>query len=164
MGSIRDTLARVAPQMVVTEISTASRALNEAVAGERLRSMLASVYATVAVLLASVGLYGLVSRVVAEQHREIGIRVALGATPLGIRSRLVKSCLRSVALGVSVGALGAWWAGRLMQAVLYDVSATTPRVVMTSGLVLCLAVAIAVLGPLRRAGTIDPVVALREQG
>jgi ABC-type antimicrobial peptide transport system permease subunit len=115
----------------------------------------------VALLLASIGTYGVLSYAVSQRQREIGVRMALGAQPAQVRNQFLSIGVRLVAAGIAIGILGAWLAGRAMQAILFNVPAAQlplmgATVVVMSGVALA-----ACLLPATRAARVDPVVALR---
>jgi ABC-type antimicrobial peptide transport system permease subunit len=124
---------------------------------------LMSVFAGLALVTASVGLYGLVNYAVAQRTREIGIRIALGAD-LGRVMRLVlRDALTPVAIGLTAGTLASWWLSRLLSTLLYE---TTPHDPGTLTLVTALLIGVAVVAayiPARAAARIDPVATLRAE-
>jgi ABC-type antimicrobial peptide transport system permease subunit len=113
------------------------------------------------VLLAGIGIYGVVAFLVTQQTREIGIRIALGATPQTVLKLILSNMFRWTVAGATLGILGAWFCARLLESLLFDVRAHDP-VLFASALFLLLAVAfLAAWIPARRAMRVDPVVALR---
>jgi predicted permease len=127
----------------------------------RFTAVLLSLFAGLGVLLAGIGIYGVVGFLVAQQTREIGIRIALGATPQVVLKLILSSMLRWTVAGAALGLLGAWFCSRLLESLLFDVHAHDP-ILLLSALFLLLAVAfLAAWIPARRAMRVDPVVALR---
>jgi putative ABC transport system permease protein len=130
---------------------------------ERLMASLAAGFGILAILLASVGLYGLLAFSVAQQFREIGIRMALGAQPSGVVGRVLFSAGRLVAIGLVMGLPAAWAASRSIESMLFGLRATDP---VTMGGAILLLIAAALLAsylPARRAARVDPLVALRHE-
>ena len=123
--------------------------------------MLVAAFATIALLLAAVGVYGLISYSVAQRTREIGIRVALGAQPRQVLAQIMREGMKLAVVGVGLGLLSALAAGRALATFLFGVPATDP---LTLGSVAALLLAVAALAtyiPSRRALGVDPLTALR---
>jgi len=122
---------------------------------------LLSLFAAMGVLLAAIGMYGVVGFLVAQQTREIGVRMALGATPRTILKLILSSVARWTIAGSALGLLGAWLCTRLLESLLFQVRAHDPYL-LTLALGILLAVAFfAAWLPARRAMRVDPMVALR---
>jgi len=127
----------------------------------RFNAILLSVFAAMGVLLAAIGMYGVVGFLVAQQTREIGVRMALGATPQGILHLVLSSVARWTISGAALGLLGAWLCSRLLESLLFQVRAHDPLLL---GLAVLILVAVAFLAawlPARRAMRVDPMIALR---
>jgi ABC-type antimicrobial peptide transport system permease subunit len=120
-------------------------------------------FATLALLLAAIGVYGLLSFAVAQRTREIGVRTALGAGRSGIIALVLRSALRVVLAGALAGVFGAWAVTRLMGALLFDVSPLDPLAFAAAVFVLVGVSVGAALIPTWRATRVDPLVALRQQ-
>jgi putative ABC transport system permease protein len=118
-------------------------------------------FAALAFVLASVGIYGVVSYSVAQRTREIGIRVALGAHRRDVLGLVLKEALHLTALGVGLGLLGAFAATRVLQSLLFEVKPTDPATFISLSLLLTLVALLASYIPARRATKVDPLVALR---
>ena len=128
---------------------------------KRYVALLLALFAGMALLLASVGIYGVVSYSVSQRTREIGIRMAFGAEARNILGIVLKEVLRLVTVGVAVGLLGAWALSRYLTSILYAVRATD-LVTYTLAALFMAAVALAAsLVPAHRATKVDPLVALR---
>jgi putative ABC transport system permease protein len=118
-------------------------------------------FTLVALLLAAIGLYGVMAYTVAQRTREIGIRIALGATRRTIARAVVSQGVILAAAGVAIGLTGAWWAVKLLTKMLYGVAPTDPAS-FTIGAALLLGTALlACVVPMRRAVRVDPVIAMR---
>ena len=158
---IRRTLASVDPNLTIMDL----RSLDAQVAGnfnqDRLIAQLTSLFGFLALVIASVGLYGVMSYFVARRTSEIGIRMALGATRNSVISMVFRSALFQVLLGFALGIPAALFAGHLMASQLYGVGAYDPVSLTEATLVLAFCAAVAVFVPARRAATIEPMRALR---
>jgi putative ABC transport system permease protein len=137
---------------------------NEAEFAPRLVSTLLSVFGAVALLLASLGLYGVIAYVVAQRTHEIGVRMALGARPQGVLRLVARQGLRFALTGGTIGTILALGAGRLLSSQLYGVSPFDPVIFGTVVLLLGSIALLASLIPALRAARVDPVIALRADG
>ncbi len=135
--------------------------LRESLAYRRFMTGLLAAFAIPAVLLAALGIYGVVAYLVAQRTRELGIRMAVGAQPRAVLGLVLGEGMRLAALGVAIGAVGAAVATRWLRAQLYEVSATDPLTFLAAAVVLAAIAALATLVPARRATAIDPVRALQ---
>jgi len=122
---------------------------------------LSTVFGTLALLLSLVGLYGVTSFVVTQRTREIGIRLALGATGLSTIWLVLRDALAMIAVGTAIALPCLWALGRIVESQLYDVKATDPMTILMATLVLCSAALGAALIPARRASAVNPTDALR---
>jgi ABC-type antimicrobial peptide transport system permease subunit len=158
---IRRTLAGVDPNLTIMRLDP----FNEQVAGnfteERLIARLTSLFGILALVLASVGLYGVMSYFVARRTGEIGIRMALGATRSNVVKLVLRDALWQVVFGLLIGIPAALLAGHLMASQLYHVQAYDPWALAGSIVVLNLCAAVAAFIPARRAASIEPMQALR---
>jgi putative ABC transport system permease protein len=137
------------------------RILEDSVAGRRLNMLLLSVFAAVALILASVGIYGVLSYSISQRIHEIGVRMALGAKAADVLKLVIAHGLKLVFLGVAIGLGGALLLTRLMKSLLFEVSATDPLTFVVIPLILIGVALGACLVPARRAMKVDPMVALR---
>jgi putative ABC transport system permease protein len=125
--------------------------------------MLFSLFAVLALLLAALGLYGLIAYSVAQRTREFGIRVALGAQTTDVLRLVLGQGAKLTALGLGLGLLGALAAARLMQTLLFRTTAYDPLVFLAVVIVLAIVALLAAFVPARRAGRVDPMTALRAE-
>jgi putative ABC transport system permease protein len=128
---------------------------------KRFVALLLALFAALALALASVGIYGVVSYSVSQRTREIGIRMAFGAEVRDVLGMVLREGLRLVIAGVAVGLLGAWALSRYLTSILYDVRATDPLTYILVALLMTAVALVACLVPARRATKVDPMVALR---
>jgi macrolide transport system ATP-binding/permease protein len=160
---IRRTLADLDPNLTVMDL----RSLNAQVAGnfnqERLIARLTSLFGLLALIIASVGLYGVMSYFVARRTGEIGIRMALGATRPSVISMVLRGALLQIVLGLALGIPAALFAGHLFASQLYGVGAYDAWSLTGATIVLALCAAVAVFIPARRAASIEPMQALRAE-
>jgi len=131
------------------------------VAGPRFRMLLIGAFAAFALLLAGVGTYGVIASVVQQRHREIGLRIALGASRSAVAAAVVRRCLANVTAGTVAGLVVFWVTRRVLTSMLYQVSPGDPRVLTATVGVLGIATALASVIPARRATRIDPAISLR---
>jgi putative ABC transport system permease protein len=158
---IRAEVAKFRPNLLVTEMRPMEALVKRAQAGTRFSLLLIGVFAVIAALLAGVGLYGVLSNAVRQRTAEIGVRMALGATPGSVFKLVVGHGLRLSAIGLAAGMVAAFGLTRAMTSMLVGVNATDPATFMAmAGLFLIIA-AVASGLPARRAARVDPLVALR---
>jgi putative ABC transport system permease protein len=159
-GPIRSVLADLAPAGVV-RFTTLDDVLADSLARPRFYMLLVGLFALAAVALALVGLYGVISSVVARRTREIGLRMALGAEPSDVRSLVVRQGMVPVVLGVVAGVAGAFVFSTVLSGFLYAMEPMDPVVFATLGVVMAIVGLLAAYIPARRASRIAPMEALR---
>jgi predicted permease len=161
-GAVREAIARIDRAQPIGDITTMDAQLASSLSRRRFGVTLLTIFGAIAVTLAAVGLYGVLAFIVAQRKREIGVRMALGATPRSLVADVLGEGLRLAAIGVGAGIVLALVTTRLLTSLLYGTSATD---VATFAAVSLLLVAVAIgasLVPALRASRIDPLVALRE--
>jgi len=161
MAALRQQVARVDPNLVISDMRTLDDQLDQRLRNERMLSFLSSGFALLATLLAIVGLYAVLAFVVARRTREVGIRVALGAGRSIIVGLVLREMLLFFAVGIGLGLVAAFAAGRYVQSQLFGVNAADPVVFAAGGASLLAAALAAALVPAWRATRIDPMRALR---
>jgi putative ABC transport system permease protein len=160
---LRRELAMLDPGLPPPEFRTMERVVAESVARPRFIAMLLTLFAAVALALAAVGIFGLLSYTVAQRTREIGVRVALGARPGVIVLMIVYRTLILTGLGITIGVAGALALTRLLKSQLYGIGAGDPGTYAAVVLLLALIAIIAGLIPARRAMSVHPITALRQE-
>ena len=129
----------------------------------RFNAWLLGLFAAMALLLAAIGLYGVISFLVAQRTQEIGVRMALGATEGAIARLVLGHAARWTLAGAALGAIGSWFAARLLAAMLFHVSARDPWTLAAAVAALCATAMLAAWAPSRRAARVDPMAALRRE-
>ena len=161
--TVRAEIAKIDPHLLLTEVQPMDALVARAQAGTRFSLLLIGAFATIASLLAGVGLYGVLATVVRQRTAEIGVRMALGAAPGSIFNLVVGQGLRLSVAGIAAGLVAAFGLTRVMTSMLVGVEATDP-VTFAAMAVLFLAIAaLASWLPARRAAGLDPATALREE-
>jgi len=166
-GSVRtaitDVMKAADPQLPVADFSPLPTIVSRSIADSHFRSSVFAVLGMLALVLASVGVYGLVSYSVAQQTREFGIRIALGAAPRQIAAGVMRQGAMLGVLGVAFGVVGAWFATRGLSRFLFGVGAADPATFAGAALLLISVALVASYLPARRALRVEPTVALRAE-
>jgi putative ABC transport system permease protein len=160
---VRDAFRRIDPTVPIYGVAPMSELVYQAVADRRFAMQLLGAFAFVALLLAAIGLYGVVAYTVAQRTRELGVRVALGATPAAVLRLVLGSGIVTVTTGLFIGVAAALVAGQFLGSLLFGVRATDPIALGAAAVTLALVAVAAHLVPARRALRIDPVTALRQE-
>ena len=161
--TLRKLVRAAHPDLAIDNIRSMDTRVAESLIARRSPALLAGIFAGVALLLAAIGTYGVLSYAVAQRTREIGIRMALGAQRKQIGAQFLSLGLRLLVAGTILGLIGAWWAGRAMQSVLFDVPVLPLATLAGAALVMGAVSLVACLIPARRASRVDPVEALRTE-
>jgi len=162
-NEIRATIKQLNSSLLVTQMQTANELVGKAEAGTIFSLLLIGVFAAMAVILAGVGLYGVLSTVVRQRTAEIGVRMALGAQPARIFKLIVGQGLRLTAVGIAAGLIAAFALTRLMATMLVGVKATDPVTFIAMVILFFVIAAVATWLPAWRAASVDPNEALRQQ-
>lgn len=160
-SALRSALAEIDPNQPLINVRSMEQNIATSVAQPRFRTWLIGIFAALALLLAAVGVYGVMSYTVTQRTSEIGIRVTLGAQSADVFREIVGEGLRIALLGVTVGLFATLGLARLLRTFLYGVSASDPATMIGMAILLLLATALACFFPARRAMRVDPIVALR---
>jgi putative ABC transport system permease protein len=160
-ADVQRSVARIDAAVALGALETVDHSLSRLLAYPRFRAAVLTAFAAIALLLALVGLYGILSRQVTLRTPEIGIRMALGAQRTEVRAMILKEGLVLTACGLGAGLAAAWIAGRSLAALLYGISASDPLLLIGISTGVLLTALAATWFPARRATAVDPVIALR---
>lgn len=160
--SARQIVASLDPSLPVTGVQTLDSVVTKSVGQPRLISSLTALFGMLSGVLAMVGVYGVMAYNVRRQRREFGIRLALGATRRTMGRLVVGRTLSLAAIGVALGAFGAWSAGRVLTSMLNDVEPTDPSVFVSMAVAVLVSATLASLIPAWAAGRVDPIAILRD--
>ena len=144
-------------------VRTLEEIKSEAVGGTRLRTFLLGLFAGLALLLAAIGIYGVLSYVTAQRTQELGVRAALGASTLDLVRLVLVGAAIPVGAGILVGLMGSLVATRVLQTLLFETTPTDPATMIGVGALLLFVAVLACYLPARRAASVDPMVALRHE-
>jgi putative ABC transport system permease protein len=162
VNDLRETLAGIDPNLPLTSIYPFDQVIYDSFASRRLQVILVGVFSVAALVLAVVGLYGVLSYSVTVRKRELSVRMALGAQPASILNLIIRDGFKIAGIGLFIGLLGALMMSRLLETMLFNVPAMDPVSFGGSVLVLGLATFLACVIPAWRAARIDPIKSLRE--
>ena len=162
-SSVREAIRRLDDSLPPYDVKTLEQRVSDSVAPRRFLVSLMSLFALLALALAATGIYGVLSYLVAQRTREIGIRMALGATAGAVLSLILKRGAILILIGTAAGLAGAIALTRLIKTLLFGVSATEPAVFAVAAVLLILTALLAAYIPGRRATKVDPLVALRHE-
>jgi putative ABC transport system permease protein len=160
-AAVRGIIREQDPGLAVFGVEPLDATLSRSISRPRFTAVLLAVFAGVALLLAAVGIYGLLAYSVAQRRREIGIRLALGARPAQVSAAVVRRGLRLAVVGLAIGLPAAAGTVRLLQSLLFDTRPGDPLTYLAVAAVVALASAAAAVVPARRATRVDPALALR---
>ena len=160
---IRDGVYEVDSDTAVDRVQTLEQVRSDAVASPRLTTILLAMFASLALLITAAGIAGVMALSVNQRRHELGVRLALGATPGKVLRMVMGQGMLFVLVGLTVGLVGALLLGRLMSALLYAVAPTDPITFLAVGSVLTTVAAVACFVPARRVTSIDPMLALRSE-
>ena len=160
-GAIREQIGRVDADQPVANIQTMDTRVTASVAQRRMQMHVLGTFAAMAILLAAVGIYGVMSYSVTQRSREIGIRLALGASRLDVTGLVLRQGLTMVTAGIGLGLAGALLMTRVLRTLLFGVTPTDPFVFAAIVVLLSATACLAIYLPARRAARLDPLVTLR---
>jgi ABC-type antimicrobial peptide transport system permease subunit len=160
-SAVKQTLRGLDPDLPMYYIRTMAERVDESLARRRFSMLLLGLFAGLAFALATIGIYGVMAYLVSQGTREIGIRMALGATQRDILSLVVRQGMTLALLGVAIGLAGAFALTRLMRSLLFGVRASDPFTFAALAIMLTLVALLACTIPARRAARIDPMISLR---
>ncbi len=160
-GAVRSAIREQDPGLAVFGVEPLDATLSRSISRPRFTAVLLALFAGVALLLAAVGIYGLLAYSVARQRREIGIRLALGARPGQVSAGVIRRGLRLTAIGLAIGLPAAAVTARVVRSLLFETRPSDPMTYLAVVAVVALAAAAAAAVPARRATRVDPATALR---
>jgi putative ABC transport system permease protein len=163
VAAIRRIVASADPNVPVADVETMDELIDENVVDRRQQMILLGAFAALALVLASIGLYGVLSYAVTQRTREIGLRIALGASGSGVMAMVVRRGLTLTGIGIAMGLAGSWAATRSLKNLLYGVTATDPVTFAEVAILLTLIALAACWTPAWRASRVDPIKVLREE-
>jgi ABC-type antimicrobial peptide transport system permease subunit len=164
LGSVRNEIRSLDPSGPVTAVTTVDAQLGQSLALRRFQAWLLTLFSMLAVLLAAVGIFGLMAQVVVRRTPEIGVRMALGASPNNILSLVLRQGVALATAGAVAGIFGALLLARALRSLLYGVGAADPISYAAAAVVMAVAVVSACALPAWRAARVDPTTALRREG
>jgi len=160
--TLQGTVRQVDPDLPVNDVRSMEARVSDSLVARRTPALLAVLFSTIALLLTAIGSYGVLSYAVEQRRREIGVRMALGAQPAQIRNQFLFLATRLLTVGVLIGVIGAWAAGRAMQSVLFHVPAFSLEILSSAAAIMGLVSIAACLLPSYRAARTSPLDALRD--
>ncbi|HAK57328.1 MAG: ABC transporter permease [Vicinamibacterales bacterium] len=161
--TVRRAVTERNPNVFISDVEAMERIVGDSLVSERVTALTLAMFSGVALLLAALGLYGVLAYYVAQRTREIGVRVAMGAEPRAIVAYVLKRSSRMVVPGLALGVVASLVGGRLIEHLLYEVPATDPVTLLTVSGSLAAVALVASVWPAWRASRIDPVQALRSE-
>ena len=162
-AAVRQALREIDPDLPVYRVRTMEQRVDESLARRRFAMVLLGLFAAIALGLASLGIYGVMAYLVAQGTRELGIRLALGATPREVSQLIVRSGMTVAIVGIALGLIGAWMVSGLMRTLLFGIDARDPMTFAAIPVLLAGVALAACYLPARRAMRIDPAVCLRSE-
>jgi len=163
VDSLRRAVASVDPELPIAEARTMERVVAESAASRRFTNFVLVTFALIAVVLAAVGIYGVISYSVSQRTHEFGLRMALGAQPSELLTLVIRQGLVTTVVGLVIGLVGALGAGRLAAGLLFEISPHDPLVLIGVAAILVLVAFVACWIPAYRASRLEPMAALRYQ-
>ena len=162
-SALRAVVARIDPELPVTNLETTRATVEKSLGPESFQTWLVGAFAALAMLLAAVGIYGVVSYAVAQRTQEIGVRMALGASRKSVVGMVLAQGMQFVVAGMALGLFASWGLTRVMSGFLYGIKTTDTVTFVLAPVMLCLVALVANFAPARRAVNVDPASALREE-
>jgi putative ABC transport system permease protein len=160
---MRQAVASLDPSLPIYDVLTLDDRVDAALARPRFNAALLTAFASAALLLAAIGVYGVMAYSISSRVREIGVRVALGADARRVISLLLGEGLRLAGIGAAIGGVATLVTARLLQGLIVGVSATDSRILIGAVVVMIAVAALAAFVPARRAASVDPIAVLRAE-
>jgi putative ABC transport system permease protein len=164
MPAIREAMREVDPNLPLGDIATMQQIRDDTLSGSSRPAWVIGIFGAVAALLAALGLYGVLAHAVTQQRREIGIRMALGARSRDVLSHVLRNALKLVLVGLVLGMAAAFAVTRVIQNLLFEVSALDPVALAVACVAMAVVGVLAALAPASRAAGVEPMAVLREEG
>ena len=161
--AVRAAVKEFDPDLPIYRVKTMETRVAESLARPRFAMTLLTVFAGVALVLAALGTYGVMAYLVSQSTRELGIRMALGASGQSVLALVLRQGALVAAAGLAVGVAGAWALTRLMRTMLFGIDHTDPVTFLTVGGILAAVALVATVGPARRAARVDPTITMRAE-
>jgi putative ABC transport system permease protein len=161
-AAIEAVVHRIDPTLPLANVQTIEQTLSASMASDRFYTVFFAAFAAVALILAAVGIYGVMSFTVAQRTHEIGLRMALGGGKRHVVAQIVREGMTTAIAGTALGAIGAAFIGRTLQGAIYGIEPSNPLPFVAVAIVLIIAAFVACLIPARRAASVDPMVILRQ--
>ena len=163
LSAVKATVLHVLPDVPLRNIRTLEEVMSRRIAQRKLNMLLLGLFGLLGLVISAVGIYGLLAYTVSQRTREIGVRMALGATRSAVVGMVMRQASLLVVAGLLIGAIGAWRLSAIAQRFLFKLDTHDPRAFAAALLTLALAGLIASAIPARRAAAVDPMEALRTE-
>jgi putative ABC transport system permease protein len=163
LPAVKSVVYSVLPDVPLRNVRTMDEVIARHVAQRRLNMLLLSLFAFLGVIIAAVGIYGVMAYLVAQRTREIGVRMALGATRSAVLRMVLLNAVALVVCGLGIGGIASWYLSAASRAFLFGLQPTDPRAFAAAAIIVSIAALAATAIPARRAASVDPVVALRAE-
>jgi putative ABC transport system permease protein len=160
-NAMRTEVAAIDPDQPVSSLMTMDQRISDSIAPRRFNMFILGLFAALALILAAIGIYGIMAFTVIQRTHEIGLRMALGASTGDVVKLILRSGLKLALIGIALGLLASFAAARVLSSLLFEVSATDPAIFVIDALLLAVAALLASYIPARRAMKVDPLIALR---
>jgi len=163
LPALKSAVLAVFPDVPLREVKTMAEVVARETAQRRLNMLMLGLFGLLGLVISTVGIYGVMAYIVAQRTREIGVRMALGATRSNVMRMVLNNACVLLAAGLIIGAVGAWYVSAMAKAFLFGLQPNDPRAFVAAVVSLSLAAIVASSIPARRAARVDPIVALRAE-
>ena len=163
LPAVKAAVLEVLPDVPLRQVRTMAEIVSRQVAQRRLNMLLLGLFGLLGLVISAVGIYGVMAYAVAQRTREIGVRMALGATRAHVIGMVLRNACALVAAGLVIGGVGAWYLSAAAKTFLFRLEVNDPRAFAAALVLLALAALVASAIPARRAASVDPMVALRAE-
>ena len=160
---VRNVIHDVMPNIIVPETQTFEQMYDTLIVQRKFNMIMLAIFGALAIVIAAVGIYGVMAYIVSQRTREIGVRIALGASRAAVIRMVLANAGTLVAAGLAIGGVAAWYLSAAAKSFLFQLDARDPRAFAGAMLCLTLAALVATALPARRAATVDPNTALRAE-